>query len=1054
MNFEFQWSSTMRIIKRDGTSQELSFDKILYRVKNLCNDESLGKLDSIDYDVITQRVIASIYDGVTSSELDEEAARICASITTNVDYKQLSSRIIISNMHKNTPDSFSEACTLLHSSHVISDDHYRLVLKNKELFDSMIIHPRDYLFDYFGYKTLEKSYLLKINGKIIERPQYLYLRVAIAIHRENTDNILETYNLLSQHYYTHASPTLFNAGTKKQSLSSCFLLGTNDSMDSIYKTISDCARISRLGGGIGVHISNIRAKGTPIKGVNGISDGIVPMLKVYNETAAYVNQGSKRKGSFAIYLEPWHAEILDFLDLKKNQGAEERRARNLFYAIWTPDYFMRQVECDGDWYLMCPNQSPGLHDVHSEEFDKMYDDYISKGLYTRKIKAREIWNKILDAQIESGVPYITYKDAANKKFNQKNLGTAKSSNLCVAPETMILTDSGYHTIKELDNKQVRVWNGEEFTNTTIVKTGENQELVKISFSNGSILECTLYHKFHILNDKGNVDIIEAKDLLEGMNLIKTSYPILDGDKRFTIVEEQFLTRNGIPIFSDVYPNIINPPVNYSLDSKIKWFDSVCQHSTFNTISNYIFIYIKPRDVQFLQDIKYMLQTMGCNPHVKTSTYSLKLDYSDIETLYHLGFKSDRLTRMTTRVPKPMVRVTDVKFTGIISDTYCFKEEKRGLGIFNGVITGQCNEIILYSDDSNYAVCNLCSIALPKFVKYDNQKKPYFDFDHLHSVATSTVLAMNNVIDNNEYPTPETKKTDDKNRPLGIGVQGLVDVYIQMRFPFESKEAAQLNKEIFECLYHGLVQQSIELAKTQGPYSTFDGSPFSQGKLQFDLAKDFDNINLDDYISGRYDWDTIKADIKRYGIRNSMLTALMPTASTAQIMGNSESFEVMNSCIFKRRVLSGEFVVLNKYLVKDLTELGLWNETMKNKLIIADGSIQTISEIPQSLKDLYKTAWEISMKAVINQCRDRGVFIDQTQSMNLYMANPTIKKLSSMHFYAWKNHLKTGIYYLRSKSVASSGKFSVDPEMEKQSRDQELTLQCSIDNKEDCIMCSS
>jgi len=410
--------------------------------------------------------------------------------------------------------------------------------------------------------------------------------------------------------------------------------------------------------------------------------------------------------------------------------------------------------------------------------------------------------------------------------------------------------------------------------------------------------------------------------------------------------------------------------------------------------------------------------------------------------------------MTTRVPKPMVRVTDVKFTGIISDTYCFKEEKRGLGIFNGVITGQCNEIILYSDDSNYAVCNLCSIALPKFVKYDNQKKPYFDFDHLHSVATSTVLAMNNVIDNNEYPTPETKKTDDKNRPLGIGVQGLVDVYIQMRFPFESKEAAQLNKEIFECLYHGLVQQSIELAKTQGPYSTFDGSPFSQGKLQFDLAKDFDNINLDDYISGRYDWDTIKADIKRYGIRNSMLTALMPTASTAQIMGNSESFEVMNSCIFKRRVLSGEFVVLNKYLVKDLTELGLWNETMKNKLIIADGSIQTISEIPQSLKDLYKTAWEISMKAVINQCRDRGVFIDQTQSMNLYMANPTIKKLSSMHFYAWKNHLKTGIYYLRSKSVASSGKFSVDPEMEKQSRDQELTLQCSIDNKEDCIMCSS
>lgn len=790
---------TMKIIKRDGASQDLSFDKVLYRIQNLCNDTNLGALDGIDVGVVAQKVVSTIYDGVKSSELDEEAARLCASITENESYTQLSSRIIISNLHKNTCGTFSETCKKLYEANAISESFAKNVFDNSSRIDAEINHQRDYNFDYFGFKTLEKSYLLRINDVVVERPQYLYMRVSLAIHNDNLERAFEIYHLMSQHYYTHASPTLFNAGTKLGANSSCFLLGTEDSIEGIYKTLSDIALISKTGGGIGVHVSNIRSEGSIIRGTNGKSDGIVPMLKVYNATSAFVNQSGKRKGSFAIYLEPWHPEILDFLELKKNQGAEERRARNLFYSIWTPDYFMRQVESDGDWYLMCPDECPGLQDAYAEDFDKLYDSYIATGKFRRVVKARTIWNKILEAQIETGVPYIGYKDAVNKKCNQKNLGTIKSSNLC-------------------------------------------------------------------------------------------------------------------------------------------------------------------------------------------------------------------------------------------------------------------SEISLYSDEKNYAVCNLCSIALPKFVLYNPEGLPYFDFDLLHNVAKTTVIAMNKVIDNNYYPTPEAKRSDDMNRPLGIGIQGLVDVYIKMRFPFESQEAKQLNKEIFETIYHGLIEQSMELSKVDGPYKSFAGSPFSEGKLQFDLAAEFDGINIDEYLSGRYNWSELKEAIREHGIRNSMLTALMPTASTAQIMRNSESFEVMNSCIFKRRVLSGEFIVLNRYLVHDLTKLGLWNLEMKDRLIIANGSVQNIPEIPQNIKDLYKTAWEISMKAVIDQSADRGVFIDQMQSMNLYIANPTIKKLSSMHFYGWKKHLKTGIYYLRSKSVASSGKFSVDAELEKAQR-QDATaaaaaLQCSIDNKDECVMCSS
>jgi ribonucleoside-diphosphate reductase alpha chain len=808
----------MKIKKRNGNLEQLSFDKIIYRLKKLCNDKSLGVLKKIDPDIVAQRVVSSIYDGVSSTELDEEAARIAVSMTESMEYQKLASRIIISNMHKSTIECFSEVMENLYNNTdksenpmpIIADDVIEIVRANKDALNFEIDYNRDYMFDYFGFKTLEKSYLMKMWDKnsnemrVVERPQHLYMRVAVGIHKDDIASVIKTYHLISQHYYTHASPTLFNSSTRMPSLSSCFLMGSDDSINGIYKTITDCARISKLGGGIGVHISNIRAKGSIIRGTNGVSDGIIPMVKVYNSTAVYVNQSSRRKGSFALYCEPWHADILEFLELKKNQGHDDVRARDLFYAMWTPDLFMKQVESDGDWYLMCPDECPGLPDKYGEEFEELYWKYVEEKKYRKVVKAQEVWKKILEAQIETGVPYICYKDSINKKCNQKSLGTIKSSNLC-------------------------------------------------------------------------------------------------------------------------------------------------------------------------------------------------------------------------------------------------------------------SEISLFSDDNEYSCCNLSSIALPKFVEYENGK-PYFNFEKLCEIAEYIITPMNKVIDNNYYPTPETEKSNFAHRPLGIGAQGLADVFFKMKLPFESKEAKQLNKEIFEAIYYGCMKGSIELAKKDGAYSSFKGSPFSEGKFQFDLAQEYDGIKLDEYLSGRWDWEALRKELVEYGARNSMLVALMPTASTAQIMGNIESFEPIDSCIFKRRVLSGEFMVVNKHLVEDLNKLKLWNKEMKDTIIAHNGSIQSIAEIPDNLKEVYKTVWEISMKSVIEQCRDRGVFVDQMQSMNLFMANPTYKKLSSMHFYGWKNNLKTGCYYLRSKAIASAGKFSVDANLEKQIRKkkqkgeelkrEEEVLLCSLDNPESCEMCSS
>jgi len=1563
----------MKIVKRNGEIENLSIDKILYRLKKIKNDSSLGKL-SIDTDIIALKVVSSIYDGVSSSELDEEAARISISMTENFEYGKLASRIIISNLHKNTTECFSDIMENLYGnmdindthSPVLSDIYIKFVRDNKDILNELADYKRDYLFDYFGFKTLEKSYLMRLKGKVIERPQHLYLRVSIQVHLDDINSVIKTYNLISQHFFTFASPTIFNAGSRLGNLSSCFLIGTVDSIEGIFKTMSDVAQISKVGGGIGIHINNIRSKGTVIRGTNGHSDGIIPMLRVYNDVSLYVNQcitpdtivyskdgfkrmdeitcndylvtndgcykkvneviinkkdeeiyeirnlacidslkctkehdiyitksldvfkpefipaselredyfmgypiptfekddenmtkddcriygmiassadiigniyrmkfnnenkiyiinfltnnklkywisdlhicwiynsnkmdknkcfeylhlpkdkitqilkgmidscgyeidkkmyfksidknliysckflllrlgflsghctkiglvyeleiyldkhlyferdnilwtkiesiskikykgdvydfnmidnhnyltdsglvhnSGKRKGSFAIYLSPEHPDIFEFLDLRKNQGSENMRARDLFYAMWMPDLFMKQVESDSDWYLLDPDECPRLNDTYGDEYEELYWKYVSEKKYRKKVKAQDIWVKILESQIETGNPYILYKDQINKKSNQKNIGVIKSSNLCVAPETKILTSKGYYEIQDLNNQEIEVWNGKEFSKTIVRKTGENQELLKVKLNNGTEIECTPYHKFYIESDLV-IKQIDAKDLTKDMKLINTNYPIIkDGEENL--------------IFDK---NII--PINYSLKNKLKWIE-------------YFYDSSNSYDKKSLINIRYLFQTLGYNPEIIGSKLVL--------------------------TENKRVLVEEVIITNRISDTYCFTEEKRGMGIFNGVLLGNCAEITLYSDEKQYAVCftgdtniltkegyrridecdnkeiysyfendnemivkhqyiksklidngikdiyelncvgmnpikvtenhlfvvidrldtnlykwkkvkdlnendniiipktnilpgynisisnksinheylgmgynaifipkglnkstpiniasflsglyssngsisnplsinlsgsiellyatgnllkcfgieskvyksgliieymdsilnfykyimfcknkqkllsdgikipdennfnkeyckfksldyigrervydlnvpdahnfiaegfvvhncNLLSIALPMYVKYNEKNIPYFDHDLLYEVAKYVILPMNNVIDFNYYPVLETSVSNFNNRPIGIGTQGLSDVFIKMRLPFESCEAKKLNKEIWETLYFATLTGSMELSKKNGPYSTFKGSPISEGKFQFDLCAEFNGIDLTEYLSDRWDWETLRKNVIEFGVRNSTLMCQMPTASSAQIMGNTESVEAFDSCIFKRRVLSGEYVVCNKHLVKDLTELGLWNKLLKDTIIAHNGSIQDIDGIPDNIKELYKTVWEMSMKNIIDQSAERSVFIDQTTSLNLFMASPTIKKLTSMHFYAWRKHLKTGIYYLRSKNSSSAAKFSIDPELEKRIKDKqekgkkltkkEEVLACSIENKEECEMCSS
>jgi ribonucleotide reductase alpha subunit len=837
----------MRVIKRNGETEDVSFDKVLNRLKNLSNGLT------IDVTEIAQKVCSRIYDGVKTYELDELAAYLCSSMSIeHPDYSILASRIIVSNHHKNTSPSFSETIQTLYNNvdnhnnpiPLISAELYSVVQKNKEKLNAYIDYQRDYLFDYFGFKTLERAYLLRVNKKITERPQHMWMRVAIGIHGNDIKDVIHTYDLLSKKYFTHATPTLFNAGTNRPQLSSCFLCSINDdSVSGIFDSLKEVALISKYAGGIGLHIHQIRANGSHIRGTNGTSNGIIPMLRVFNNTARYIDQAGKRLGSIAVYLETWHSDIESFLELKKNHGSEEDRCRDLFLALWISDLFMERVKAEGKWSLMCPDKCPGLSDVIGDEFKELYEKYESEGKYVKQINAQDLWFKILEAQIEQGVPYILYKDAANRKSNQKNLGTIKSSNLCA-------------------------------------------------------------------------------------------------------------------------------------------------------------------------------------------------------------------------------------------------------------------EVLIYSSPEETGVCNLASICLPTYVTGSggssggggssdgDAARNVFDFERLHEITKVITKNLNKVIDKNFYPVEKARVSNLKHRPIGIGVQGLADVFIQLRYPFESEEAKQLNKDIFETIYHAAVEASMELAKKRrniindmkninnkildvdigtyvnefekdiknpkyiGAYSSFEGSPISQGLFQFDLweAQPADRTDLADRTNladrTRYDWDKLRADIMEYGIRNSLLISPMPTASTSQIMGFNESFEPYTNNIFQRKTLSGEFIVINKYLINDLINKGLWNKELKDTIILHEGSIQNIAEIGDDLKAIYKTAWEIKQRNIIDMSADRGRYICQTQSLNIFMEEPDFQKLSSMHFYGHSKGLKTGSYYLRTRPKAKTQQFTIDPEFAKKKRI------CVEENGDTCVLCSA
>ncbi|GBF90100.1 ribonucleoside-diphosphate reductase large subunit [Raphidocelis subcapitata] len=835
----------MYVIKRDGRQVPVRFDKITARINKLSYGLNLNFCDPV---LVAQKVAAGVYKGVTTSELDELAAETAAALTSShPDYATLAARIAVSNLHKNTLKSFTETVRLMHDhinpkndqpASLVSEEFYEIVMEHGERLDSEINYDRDFDYDYFGFKTLERSYLLRIHGKIIERPQHMLMRVAVGIHMRDIEAAVRTYHLLSERWFTHASPTLFNAGTPRQQLSSCFLVCTKgDSIEGIYDTLKECAVISKSAGGIGVSIHNIRATGSYIRGTNGTSNGIVPMLRVFNDTARYVDQGGgKRKGAFAIYLEPWHADIFDFLDMRKNHGKEEARARDLFYALWINDLFMKRVEANEDWSLFCPNEAPGLADVWGEKFDELYTRYEREGRARKVVRAQQLWFAVLEAQIETGNPFMLYKDACNRKSNQQNLGTIRCSNLCT-------------------------------------------------------------------------------------------------------------------------------------------------------------------------------------------------------------------------------------------------------------------EIVEYTAPDETAVCNLASIALPRFVRergaqpgYEGRKlvgslgaeNRFFDFDKLADVTRVVTENLNKIIDVNYYPVEAARNSNMRHRPIGIGVQGLADAFLLLGLPFDSPEAQQLNKEIFECIYFSALQTSNGLAKVEGAYESYEGSPVSQGKLQHDMW----GVPAP---SKRWDWDGLRASIKAHGVRNSLLLAPMPTASTSQILGNNECFEPYTSNIYVRRVLSGEFTVVNQHLLHDLTTQGRWNPNLKNELVAANGSVQEL-DIPMSLKSLYKTVWEIKQRVIVDMAADRGAFIDQSQSLNVHMSDPNFGKLTSLHFYAWKAGLKTGMYYLRTRAAADAIKFTVDtqslarnkpkagdlpaaapgalagssssassvaeegdPMMEREA--QLAAMVCSLENKDACLMCS-
>ena len=1281
---------SMNVVKRNGEQEPVSFDKVLGRIQAA----STGL--EVNPTLIAQRTLLRIYDGVKTSELDELASQLSISLmTTNLDYGTLAARIAISNHHKNTSDKFTDVVHQLGNQTVgktgekisnVSEELVAICKEHGDAINAKIDYERDYLLDYFGFKTLEKlQYLLRdTKGKTLERPQHLMMRVSLALWGSMPNGLeraFETYDLLSQKLFIHATPTNFNAGTPRQQLSSCFLLAMkgNDSIAGIYDTLKDCAMISKHAGGIGLHIHDIRAKGALIRGTNGTSNGIVPMLRNFNDTARYVDQcftpdtlvqtdkgpqpiatilpgqkvltsdntyhivlkqvvhefsgimyavqlkghpvpvmvteehpilsvqskgeplktvlsqlkaglverdyhevkelnmgdftvfpgdkyveivsilplqykgpvydfeidgphdytvvhvgvahngGGKRNGSFAIYLEPWHADVEDFLKLKLNTGSEEERCRDLFYALWIPDLFMERVESNQPWTLFCPSEAPGLSDVYGDEFRALYERYEQEGRGRKQIDAQKLWFKVLDSQIETGTPYILYKDAANQKSNQKNLGTIKSSNLCVAPETYVLTDKGQIPIVELAGKNVNVWNGDKWSRTTVMKTGEQQKLITVYLSNGSQITCTPYHKFIVrsgytdktpIKDATRVEAWQLKvgmkltkntiEMIQGSNSNDMKYPYthgffcgdgthhnnpngyqskglsLYGDKKKLIpylkIRSSSYKEDSVGRINTLLPDELSEkyvvPLNSSLYCRLEWLAGLLDSDgTVARNGKNESLQIASIHFEFLDRIRLMLQTLGVQSKVTQShpqcvtlmpdgkggrkeytckeLYRLLISSSSVHKLTELGLKCHRLEikgDKPQRNAEQFVTVLSVQDNGRIDDTYCFNEPENHAGVFNGILTGNCTEIIEYSSPDETAVCNLASLALPSYVENKT-----FNYDKMRHVVKVAVRNLNRVIDINYYPTPETKTSNMRHRPVGLGVQGLADVFALMRAPWESEKAAEINQRIFEHIYFAAVESSCEIAQQEGPYSTFQGSPMSKGIFQYDMWKNGDApivpLTLTD---GSLDWEGLKARVVQHGLRNSLLVAPMPTASTSQILAFNECVEPFTSNIYTRRTLAGEFIVINRYLMRDLEKMGLWSEMMKQQVIARNGSIQGLDQIPEGIQKLYRTSWEIKQKTLIDMAATRGAFICQSQSLNLFVADPNYAKLTSMHFYSWKKGLKTGMYYLRTRAPVMAQKFTVDPELQKEAAksEQMRKIRKNMGDEEECTMCSS
>ena len=1039
----------MFVIKRNNQTEKVSFDKIFNRIQLLASIKGYELSDKVNTYLVCQKTIEGMTNNIETTKLDKLSADICANlITSHSEYAYLGSRILISNLKKNMEakhnvKKFSDITELIVKKipNYLNDEYIEFIRNNRDILDGYMNDEYDFLLDYFGFKTLEKSYLIKDQKSLetLETIQSLWLRVAITVHMSTRERSIEyilekiknTYSLLGQGKFIHATPTLFNAGTNHQQLSSCFLLGTEDSVEGIFKTMSDCGQISKWAGGIGLHVSNIRSKGQLIKKTNGISGGLVPMLQVYNHIGRFINQG-KRNGSIAIYLEPHHPDILDFVDLRRPSGNELDRCRDLFLALWISDLFMKAVYNNEKWYLMSEDDCPNLSSTHGDEFEKLYNKYVEEKRYVKEIDAKNLWNRILASAMETGTPYILFKDHVNKKSMQANLGTIKSSNLCVSGNTLILTSSGYLPIKDLKDQHVKVWNGLEWSETIVRQTGTNKDLIKVSLSNGTSIDCTPEHNFYIRTGCHRAEEyakVSAKDLKPFDCMINYRLPEFLPDwnslDETLIYLEEIIGLNSEGVFTQ------RSKESAIIDNKL---------------------HIKSTKKDILINFRYMLHGIGIESIIKDEmmcdgdscykSYSLIIDSKGIYRLKKLGLKISviDIELDLSNYEEPEVYVTSVS-QGLKmknQDTYCFTESKRGMGMFNGILTGQCAEIVEYSDEKEYAVCNLASIALNKF--YDMKTKTY-DYEGLHEVSKHITYNLNNIIDINYYPTKETSYSNLKNRPIGIGIQGFADLLAMMNLPFESDEAINLSGFLQETIYHGALEMSNELAKKYGPYDSYNGSPISRGLFQFDLW------NLDyNKLSGKWNWTNLRDNIIEFGVRNSLTCALMPTASTSQILGNNECFEPFTSNLYTRLTLAGNFIVFNKHLQRDLEERGLWNENMKNKLMASHGSIQKIDGISQDLKNVYKTAWEIKQKAVIDHAIRRGPFVDQSQSMNLFFEKPDAVKLTSALMYGWKNGLKTGMYYLRSQPSVNAQQFTVEP-IKKE-------LNNHVEDTQECTMCSS